>query len=206
MDQEDQIPDFMREDKIDLSSMAPDDKIKRAAELAQKYVELNTKIKEMEDITLPSWKKEREELARRQLPDMFESLGTDKVGVPDANVDVVIQPYVHANIKTDWPEDQRRAAFDHLKFLGVEDIIAVELSVKFTRGEIELARELQQLIMKSKFGNTHPPKFEMGTPWNTLTATLKSILEDAQKAKTVDLEKLGATVGRTAAIKKRKSK
>jgi hypothetical protein len=101
MDQEDQIPDFMREDKIDLSSMAPDDKIKRAAELAQKYVELNTKIKEMEDITLPSWKKEREELARRQLPDMFESLGTDKVGVPDANVDVVIQPYVHANIKTD---------------------------------------------------------------------------------------------------------
>lgn len=206
MDQQDQIPDFMREDRIDLSSMAPDDKIKRAAELAQKYVELDSMIVEMEKITLPSWKKEREELARRQLPDMFESLGTDKVGVPDANVDVVIQSFVHANIKSDWPEEQRAAAFEHLRMLGVEDIIAVELSVKFTRGEIEMARELQQLIMKSKFGNTHPPKFEMGTSWNTLTATLKSILEDAEKAKTVDLEKLGASVGRTAAIKKRKSK
>ena len=198
---EQQIPDFMREDKVDLSSMASDDKLRRASEMAQQYVAIIEQIRELETVTLPALKKQRDELARRQIPDFFDGISTDKVGVPDAGVDVVVQPFVHANIKSDWPEEQRQEAFRYLEQLGLGDIIAIQLVVKFSRGEIEKAREMEVVIRQSRHGNTNPPHVEESTPWNTLTASIKAELE---KGTSLDLEKLGATVGRTAAIKKRK--
>lgn len=206
-DQRDQMPDFMRDDTpVDLSSLAPDDKIATVRAAAEKYAKLDAEIREMEEVTLPAKKKEREELARMTLPSMFESIGTDHIGVPGQNVDVVIVPYYHANIKSEWPEPQRNAAFDHLENdLELGSIVSVDFTMTFRRGELELAKEFETLVRDSKFGNTHPLKRVMGVPWNTLTASLREVVQrgDADK---IDLEKLGATFGQTAKVKKRKAK
>lgn len=202
---EDQIPDFMREEApVDLSSMASDEKIGTVQRAAQRLVDLEAAIKKMESETLPEMKRQRTELAQKTLPSLFESVGTDRIGVPSADVDVVVEPYYFANIKADWPEEQRQAAFDHLeRDLELGNIVSVTLTMVFTRGDIEKARECQQMLLQSKFGNSNPPRFDMGVPWNTLTAALKEVAQ-RRPAPKIDLEKLGATIGETAKIKKRK--
>lgn len=200
------MPDFMRDDTpLDLSSLAPGEKLQKVTEMATEYATIVNEIDRLQKEVLPELSKRRQELERRILPTLFDEIGTDHIGVPSQNCDVVVKPYYHANIRSDWPEEQREAAFSHLIDVELESLIAVEVTVKFARGEYEDAAELVQIIKDSRFGNTHVPKMEMGVPWNTLTAAVKKEIEDGRGAD-LDLEKLGATVGTTAAIKKRKVK
>lgn len=195
------IPEHLRTEKLDMSSFASDDNLQKAKTMALEYAELEKKIKDTE-AELESWKARRQELARKEIPEFFDNVvKTDRIGVPEAGVDVKVVPYYHANIKSDWPEDQRLKAFNYLEQSGHGDVVAVVVSVKFRRGELPLARELEQLIKSSKTGNSHPPSLEMGVPWNTLTALVR---EQVENGESVDLDVLGATVGRTAKIEKRK--
>ena len=184
--------------------MASDDKLRTVSAAAKKYADLDARIRQLENVDLPALKKEREELARRTLPSLFEQIGTDRIGVPDQDVDVVIEPYYHANIKSDWPDEQREAAFDHLEQdLELGSIVSCTVTMTFRRGERELAKECEELLRSSKFANTHLPVVRMEVPWNTLTASLKEVAQRGDSSK-IDLEKLGATIGQTAKVKKRK--
>lgn len=197
---EEGIPEFLRKETIDMSSMTSDDKLVRARELAEEYVALD-KLVERTEAELKELKEKRLELQQKTLPEFFDSIGTDKVGVPHANADVIVKPYYKANISADWPPEQREKAFSYLESIDCGDIIGVTVSVKFLRGELEEAKELAEMIRKSKFGNTHPPVMEMGTPWNTLTSLVKKRSEQGQPT---DLEVIGAVVGRIAKIVPRK--
>jgi hypothetical protein len=195
------IPEHIRSETTDMSSFASDDKLMQGKKLAVEYANICATIDRLKQMI--EEKTERKlELERREIPEFFDNvLRTDKIGVPEAGVDVVVGPYYMANIKADWPEDQRQRGFDWLAKNGHEDVIAVVVSVKFRRGEFDDAKALEQLIRSSPIGNTHSPVLEMGVPWNTLTSLVR---EQVEKGETVDLEALGATVGRTAKIKKRK--
>lgn len=185
----------------DLSSMASDEKIAAGRDMARRFAMKCAMIESMEE-RLKVLKKEREELARREIPEFFDgTLHTDKIGVPEAGVDVVVEPYYHANIRSDWSELDRQAGFQYLEKKGHGDVVSVVLTVEFGRRELALARELEEMIRRSRFGNEHPPKLEMSVPWATLTALVK---KEVESGRTLDLSVLGATVGRTAKIKKRK--
>jgi hypothetical protein len=189
------------DDAPDMSSMATDDNIARGKKMARKFVVLDSTIDALE-ARLKIYKEQRTELARKELPDFFmNTLKTDKIGVPEAGVDVVIEPFYHANIRADWPPEQRREAFDYLEQSGDGDVVSVVLTCTFGRKELAEAKELERLILDSRFGNTNPPVLEMGVPWNTLTSLVRKKFEGG---KSVDLEKLGATIGRQAKVKKRK--
>lgn len=196
-----QLPEHLRNETIDMSSLASDEKLARAREMATELVRLDALV-ETTETELSSLKEQRLELMRKGIPDLFESIGIDKIGVPSASVDVVVAPYYHANIASDWPEERRTAAFEWLEREGHGDIVKATLQVVFRRDELPLARELEELI-RTAWGsaNSHPPQIEMNVSWNTLTSLVR---EQAEAGEEIPLETLGATIGRQAKIKKRK--
>lgn len=199
------LPDYIREDVEAGGERAlalPDDaKIKKGSALAAELANLEYLIDSAE-ARVKEWKKRRQELARKEIPEFFRAeLHTDKIGVPEREVDVVVEDYYHANIAADWEPERREKAFRYLEKEGHGDTIGVVVTVKFTRGELPKARALEQLIKRSPTGNTHPPVLEMAVPWATLTALVKSETKAGRK---IDLDTLGATVGRQANVKKRR--
>lgn len=162
-------------------------------------------------------KAEALEMQHRELPSLFSDIGIDNIGLPDANVDIVVRPYYKASISADWPPEQQEEAFRVLEQHGGGPLVQVVVSVAFAKGEIEKARELQELIRQSPIGNTHPVNVKMGVNWNTLTSWIREIftrdpetaarlMGAGQEVVKTPLEKLGATVGQIADIKKRNKK
>lgn len=198
---EEEIPAHLKNETIDMSSFSSDDDLKKGKKMALEFAALTANIKDYE-ATVKVWKVRLNELAQREIPTFFgEVLKTDLIGVPEAGVNVRVVPYYHANIKSDWPQEQREKAFAYLEEEGYGDVVKVEVTVAFLKGELKEARELEEMIRNSKFGNTHTPVLEMGVHYGTLTSMVKEQIEAGQ---VLDLEVLGATVGRTAKIEKRK--
>ena len=194
----DQMPDFMQSDeKIDFSALASDEQLSTVRKLASRLAEIDDLVKSKER-DIETLKAEKLEISMRQLPEMFASLGIDKIGVPGANADVVSEAYYHANIKADWEQDKKDAAFGWLEENGHGDILTIDLSVSLPRGNIDEARRLQKLLREH---TNQPISFVQGVPWNTLT---KFVKEQTLAGATIPLETLGATVGQMAKIKKRK--
>lgn len=197
--------DFLRDlekEAADLSTMPSDAGAARLQKAAQHMVELQTRKDELEEdlkkVNVELW-----DIQTKSLPDLFSEIGTDIIGVPSANVDVVVKPYVMANIKADWEEEKREAGFAEVERVGGGDIIRNEVVVVFPRGHYD---ELLEWIEKVRGLNLEfdPPDMNVTktVPWNTLTAFVK---EQVEKGTALDLEKLGATVGQIAKIQKRKS-
>jgi hypothetical protein len=173
--------------------------------------EADKKIKELE-ATLESTKAARLELASKTLPDFMLKIGQDKIGLADFDVDLVLEDYYHANIATDWEPERRNAAFQYLEENGNGDLVKTEFTILFPRQQLTAARWLQALIRTvqtalAATGQDAPeipdPSIGLGVPWNTLTAFVKEQLTNGNP---VDLEVLGATVGKIVKIKPRSSK
>ncbi len=200
-EEDEQLPDFMLEAGEKMSSIANDADLAKGREMASRLATLDSLIAGAEE-RVKLWKEQRLEIARKQIPEFFEAvLHTDKIGVPEAGVDIVVKPFYHANIKSDWEPAKREEGFKYLEYLGHGDTIKVVVTATFGRGELENARLIENLIRNSPVGNSNPPVLEMSVPWNTLSALVK---EQVEKGKKIDLDKLGATVGREAKVVKRK--
>lgn len=169
---------------------------------AVKMSELEVEITRLEE-ELKARKAERHTLSQKTLPDLFDRVMTDRIGIPDAWADLVVQPRYYANIASDWPEDQRERAFDALERADGGDLIKIEVSVAFGKDRINDARALVGAIKKwPKLGSAEV-SMKKSVHWASLTAFVKSQTE-AKVA--LPLADLGATVGRECVIKKRKGK
>jgi hypothetical protein len=198
---DDQIPEHLRTETLDMSSFVTVDDNKKGRKLALEYAMLKLQIDDYEE-KIKQWKVRKLELERKEIPEFFDNvLKVDKLGLPEAGVDVEVKPFYHANIKADWPEDQRKRGFKALDDAGHGDVVKCVLSIEFDKGDYEDAKEIERLILDSKWGNQYDVEIVETVPWNTLTAIVK---KDVENGKKVDLEALGATVGRAASIKKRK--
>lgn len=171
---------------------------------------------------LEAAKVRRKELTEKELPDYMMKVGQDLIGLPEFGVDLELDYYYHANIAADWEPEKRQTAFDYLASLGEEDMIKAEFTILFPKYMLPVARWLAEQVKKLK------PKMEiseevgsgkkrtvrkvmrtvdipeavvgLSVPWNTLTAWLKRRLQAGEE---VDLDVLGATVGRIVKIKER---
>jgi hypothetical protein len=107
--------------------------------------------------------------------------------------------YYHANISSDWPEEQRAKSF---AWLGKHEpgMLRNTISVEFGKNTAKQQKMLAAFCKKNKMN------FQQifGVPWNTLTAYVKEQIEE-HKA-TPPLELLGAKVGRVANMKPVKEK
>lgn len=179
--------------------------------LGRELYSVDTEIQALE-LKLEERKARKKEIQMRELPEYFRSINQDKLGLPEFDVDLVLEPFYHANIKAEWPDEQRQKAFDYLEARGDGDLIKTVLELQFGRKELWKVRWLLAHIKLladevNKYNEpqlTLPePYIRMGVMWNTLTAHVRSVIE---KGEQLDLEILGAEVGQIVKIKPRKKK
>jgi hypothetical protein len=170
------------------------------ARLARDLAQMDSVIEALE-YQLTERKARRKKLAEIDLPAAFDNAKVDRMGIPEWEVDVVLKPWVHANL----PKDPalRQDAIKWLDDNGHADILRVFVSVEFQKGDFERARALEDHIREWARDNkvNVSPTSEETVPWNTLTAFIKGLLE---KGEVVPLETLGAAIGRVAKVEQRK--
>lgn len=181
----------------------------RLTELGRELYEVDAAIKAAEAL-IEEKSKRRLEITMKELPDYMRKIGQDRIGLNEFNVDLVMESYYHANIKAEWPEEQREAGFAYLEEVGSGDLIKMNVIFSFGRNEIlrvkwllGFVRTLQHYLGEAKveYENVPDPLVTKGVAWNTLTAWLK---ERITGGLSVDLEKIGGTVGTIVKIKPRK--
>jgi len=195
----------------DLSGVPLNSPLSRLAKCAQELADTEAKLARAEAL-VDAIKARRHRLATKVLPEMLDEAGTDHVGVPCANADVVVSQHVHAAILASWDEPKRQKAFAHLEALGGADLIRAVVSVSFGREEygaaVKLWDKINLYLAASKQNARAEIKNEVN--WSTLTSFVRAELEAAsdphkpRNKPTLELDTLGASVYRLAKIVPRK--
>lgn len=187
------------------NAIPPEQQTKRLARAAQELATLNRDIETME-ASLKTLKEQRHEIRTKTMPDLMNEVGVDIIGVPEMGVDVVLKDQCHASIKKDWDDDRKLRAFEHLREIGGEDLIKVQLSVFGDRGSDDKMRMLYERVRQimAELELSAGVHMEPSVAWNSLTAFVKSVMKDGETV--VDLETIGATYGSVVDVVKKKEK
>lgn len=181
----------------------PDSKMQEMAKLAGELVELDAEIDRLET-TLKDKKTRRHLVQTKDLPDLMNEIGVDVTGVDGVRIE--LKQKCHASISSSWPDEKKQRAFQHLREIGGEDLIKQSLLVTAGRGSDEkmlsLAQRVQQMLAEIELEAA--VKMEPSVQWNTLTAFLRSVLEEGSTP--VDLEVVGATYETVAEIVRKKER
>jgi len=184
-------------------SAVPDTKMQEMAKLAGELVELDTEIQELEK-TLKDKKTRRHLVQTKDLPDLMNEIGVDVTGVDGVRVE--LKQKCHASISTSWEDAKKQRAFEHLREIGGEDLIKQSLLVTAGRGSDEkmlaVAQRVRQMLAELELEAAI--KMEPSVQWNTLTAFVRSVLEEGSTP--VDLEVIGATYETVAEIVRKKER
>lgn len=156
-------------------------------------------IQQTEEL-LETLRAKRHKIVSKSLPDMFDRCLTDKIGLPEESADVVLESIYHAAIKHEWPDEQREAGFAELERVGAGDLVKCVLSVSFGKREMAKCRAVAAYLQAWNAFENRPISIRQDVAWNTLTAFVKTEIQDGNKQR-IDLEKIGARVGREARIK-----
>lgn len=182
------------------SSEADNDKLQL---LRNKVVEAKNLELEIEDLEhrLSELKHKLHEIHFKSLPDLFDEVGVDRIGVPATGnlpaFEAKCQPYYSANIAANWDPDRRAEAFAYLTDLGAGDLIKTSVALDFARDEREKAVELADKLKEEGLR----PNVKESVHSQTLTAWLKEQIEINNTLP--NLEKIGGQVGRIVKIKGR---
>lgn len=180
----------------------------RLTALGRELAEVDRSIARLER-ELEEARKRSTAIRHTELPELMTAIGQDRIGLPDDRVDLILEPFYHANIAADWPPEQREAGFDYLASVGAEDLVKTNLSYAFGRSEASKARWVaamiavlaQQLSEVGEGPEAVPrPTIRTDVAWNTLTAWMRDRVERGLE---VDLRRIGGTVGRIVRIKPR---
>jgi hypothetical protein len=178
------------------------DQSKELVVLATELATVEAEINQLER-SLEVAKSRKKDITMRELPDLMMQYGQDKIGVPGLGVEFVLEPYYHANIKSDWPDDVREKAFAYLEGENAGDLIKAFITLQFRKEDFELAKQLFEFLRSKENLAGATINLEKGVAWNTLTSWLR---EQIESGKVVPLETIGATVGHVVKLKKRKTK
>lgn len=201
-----------------LADIPSDQELQEVGDLCRKLVDADVLIGKLESLT-EKVKKTRKSIQRGSLPSLFSKLEMDKFGVTrgDDSYDLELKPYFHANIRSDWPEEQQEDSYDYLtRDLEAGSLIKTTLIMEFGREELDRARAVVALIRmaatymeEAGIDEIPEPQIKYGVPWNTLTSFVREQYElrnteAGADLPPLDLSRLGAEVGQTVKIKKRK--
>lgn len=199
---------------LDAAQAPTDQATRRLATAARTLAMAEWRLKRAEELC-ERIRERRNRLAIKVLPELMDAAGQDHVGLPNMGVDVVVQPHCTAAIRADWPEERREAAFAHLEALGAGHLVRATVTVDFSRDELNVARTLREAVNEWLFRERHQAvvNLSMAVHWKTLTSWLTSHLasererdphEGPRNTPNVDLEQLGAVVGRVCRVVPRK--
>lgn len=190
-------------DMADSLKQTSDSKMERLATLAKEYVDTSALVERLEE-DLKAAKVRKYELETRDLVDLMTDIGLTVTGVDD--VQITVEKKCHANIGSEWDDERKLKAFEHLRQIGGEDLIKNTLSVSAGRGSYEAMRQMVNRIrqMLAEYELEAEVSLKPSVAWNTLTSFVKSVVDAGEKP--VDLEALGATYQSVAKIAKPKKR
>lgn len=223
------MSDFLEglaDEAADVSSAPSDSDVTRLRETGEKLVRADSDVRRLE-AELDDAKRHRHQLAHKTLPDIMNELGTDSLGLAEANADLVLSAYYHANISKDWEDQKRAAGFAHIEELGGGDIVRAIMTVSAGKGDLETLRlffDFSQTVTQASFSDDQQERIraatdwllehgqkmgqfsaswdlELAVAWNTLTSFVR---EQTERGAKMNLDALGATVGEVVKIKPRK--
>lgn len=197
------LEDELAAEAADLSTIPSEEGSGRLRRLGLELMDVNRRLEDAQAL-VKQLNERQNAILMKDMPALMDEVGQDKIGLPEAGVDLELKAYFHANIAADWEPEKREAAFDYLRQQDAEALIQSVMSVAAGRGDDEkmqrLIQRVQQMLAELDLDATIT--VGQSVPWNTLTAWLK---QQITAGKVVDLEVLGATVGHTVKIKKRKN-
>ena len=187
-------------DDIQLAAVPTKEEQKTLQNMASSLIKVESHIKTLEQ-KVKELKEVKKNLSDREIPDYMEEIGQDICGLSESNASVHLQAFVYARI----PEEKKEEAFHWLESQGHGDLIRVNLSLSFAKGDLEKALELQEFIVNEGYAR---PDVKMDVHWRTLESFCKSYCVDKDGKPIYDHnlpeDLLGLNVGRTVKIKRRK--
>lgn len=191
----DQVARAMREDS---RSASPSIEKIRAA--VARHRDLDAELEDLEqrrDRAL----KEQLEIERQLLPELFSSVGVDRVDIPaEGNLPAAtasIERFCRASIPASWSSDKRAEAFRVLERLGLGDVIKSVVSVEFARRESQGARELAQRLESMGLR----PSLSMSAHHATLTSAVREMCDEGRAPSAEEMEAIGASVGNYVCVR-----
>lgn len=164
--------------------------------------DLEYMIEELE-ATAKEKRAEMNVLLQKTLPDMFDEIGIDRIGVPAKGNfsarDYYLRPYYAASIAASWPEERKEEAFKLLERLKASSLIKTVVSAALPKGQLETAKALVAAAKKLKV----TADIKLSVHSGTLSAWLRELYERGQSLPQSDLEKIGASVGRVVRAEER---
>jgi hypothetical protein len=150
--------------------------------------------------------KERKRIVTKELPDMMNELGIPSLEIEaEGNQPAYVvrrMPFYHANIKADWPPENKERAFALLKEMGAPDMLKTIITIELGKGTTALVKKIHVALKKLKV----PATMTRGVPYSTLTAFVRELYENNQSLTPQQMEILGASVGTIASIKPKKDR
>lgn len=153
-------------------------------------------------VELQNLKDDHTALSQRTLPQLFDHIHTDHLGIPGYQADVKLVTKIHAAIKQDWDDETQLAGYEELDRLGGSDIVKHTVSVEFTKQEAELAAEFVRYIRGWNRLAGRAVNIRREAHWATLTKFVKEQL--SKPGLKINLTALGASVRRECVIVWRK--
>jgi hypothetical protein len=215
--------DELASEARDVTSVPNDQSMASLRDKCQELVDKERQVKKLET-DLEDAKKELTTLRHKDLPDIFNQIGTTsftlKAQGDSPAVECELRPYFKASIPAEWPDEDKSRAFDHLEQLNGGDIVKTTVSFTLGKGQLDLARSMVAMLrllgermMEEGASDIPAASITMGVPWNSLTSWIKERhayesgeqFAELEDQPTMDLQVLNATVGEMVKIKEIKA-
>lgn len=162
------------------------------AKLAERQLALANEVAELEE-ALKEKKKELQRVEEHDLPEAMDRVGMAEFKLTDGTK-ISVSTFYNASI----PEDRKPEAFSWLDKHGHGALIKAEVKAKFSRGEIEVAREFLDYARRFN-GLTDGVALDQSVHWQTLRAFVK---EQVEQGAGLPLDLFGVFIGRKAKVKR----
>lgn len=158
--------------------------VSQAEDLEQRIEEVEARLKDLQN--------SYNQIMTRDLPSAFNEAGVQDFTTINGKK-VTIDDIVRCSI----PKERKDEAFEWLRENGAADLIKQDITVSFTKGEDEKAREAVRALTEAGFVPSEIPNAH----WQTLSSWAK---EQLSKGVPLPEELLGLYVGQKAKIKEKK--
>lgn len=163
-----------------------------------------------------------QQILTKDLVDLMDEMGQDKIGLPDSNVDLVLSTKYKAVLPKpgdkDTPEEHdaklvlRRKGLDFLVADGADGMINTVVVLTFPKGEAQRARQIAaemedraRELAEQENPTTFDVEVDESVHWGTLTSYVREQIEDKGRSD-LPMDALGAQQFRIVELKKRKAK
>lgn len=188
--------------EIDLSAKGNASKasLPKITAKARELRDTELKLKELEE-QLKDLNSRKQTLMRETLPNLLQEAGLTSLTIEKEGnypaFELKLSPYYSANIAAGWPEDKRQKGFKTLVDEGASDLIKVNVSVEFDKGDHKKAQKIVKELAKQGLNVA----MKENVHFQSLTAWLKDQVENHSHMP--PLEDIGGTVGQVVKMKEK---